>query len=971
MTPPDGLAPLVQRFTQNLDDYMSSRFNETQTRIDFIDPLLGLLGWDVNNVAGQPEAYREIVHEDRIRVGGGTKAPDYGFYLGGDRQFFLEAKKPSVNIRNSINAAVQLRRYAWSANMPLGLLTDFEEFAVYDCRVEPKASDDPGTALLIYMRFDEYEARWDEISSLFSRDSVVDGSLQSFARSSARIPGTRTVDDAFLRRISEWRGELATDLATRNALSQRELNFAVQLTIDRIVFLRIAEDRGTETYGGLADAAEKGDPYEALLELFQAADDRYNSGLFHFSSERNRNSDHDQLTPTLQVSAALIRKIVSSLYFPESPYEFSVLPVEVLGQIYEQFLGSTITLADATTAVVEEKPEVRKAGGVYYTPSHVVDFMVEQTVGAYLKGKRPGPRGGSSKVTIVDPACGSGSFLLGAFQYLLDWHRDQYLADGAGRHTERIYQGEGGRWHLTIDEKKRILLNNIYGVDVDPQAVEVTKLSLMLKVLEGETEGALSRQMALFNERVLPDLEKNIQCGNSLVGPDFLTANQLSLMDDDDFHRINIFDWREAFPSVFARGGFDVVVGNPPYIDSEWMTKYRAEERTYCTEKYASASGNWDLFCVFIEKAMGIGANGGLVSLIVPNKLGSAAYAKQARNLLGRVNRLLAIRDYSSVDVFPVAVYPVVFVAQKVAPGRTSVEYQRMERSPNGLISIASRSKLKYSEHFGANRHTWAIFSDVNSSGLLAKLAAHPVLGDVSDVSGAATVAEAYEWKDLLSDLNGSEQMPPGAFKFLNSGMIDRYESHWGAKSCRYLGESYQRPILTASSFAQLKSRRRGQSKSPKIVIAGMTKHIECYGDNDCEIVAGKSTTVVSDTKEPLGYVLGLMNSRLIDYYYAQVFGGDRLQGGYLRVGPPQIRTIPIRCFENGTQADRALRDQITKNAWKASDLRIQRRRSRIDSDRRVVDAQLIAIEGRINSAVYELYGLTPAEIADVDASFA
>ena len=384
LTPPDGLAPLVQRFTQNLDDYMSSRFNETQTRIDFIDPLLGLLGWDVNNVAGQPEAYREIVHEDRIRVGGGTKAPDYGFYLGGDRQFFLEAKKPSVNIRNSINAAVQLRRYAWSANMPLGLLTDFEEFAVYDCRVEPKASDDPGTALLIYMRFDEYEARWDEISSLFSRDSVVDGSLQSFARSSARIPGTRTVDDAFLRQISEWRGELATDLATRNALSQRELNFAVQLTIDRIVFLRIAEDRGTETYGGLADAAEKGDPYEALLELFQAADDRYNSGLFHFSSERNRNSDHDQLTPTLQVSAALIRKIVSSLYFPESPYEFSVLPVEVLGQIYEQFLGSTITLADATTAVVEEKPEVRKAGGVYYTPSHVVDFMVEQTVGAYL-----------------------------------------------------------------------------------------------------------------------------------------------------------------------------------------------------------------------------------------------------------------------------------------------------------------------------------------------------------------------------------------------------------------------------------------------------------------------------------------------------------------------------------------------------------------------------------------------------------
>ncbi len=175
------------------------------------------------------------------------------------------------------------------------------------------------------------------------------------------------------------------------------------------------------------------------------------------------------------------------LHYPESPYEFSVLPVDVLGQVYEQFLGSVIHLEDGHTATVEQKPEVRKAGGVCYTPTYIVDYIVENTVGKLLEGKRPGPRGGASKLKIVDPACGSGSFLIGAYEYLLNWHRDRYLEDGPEKHRDRLYEGRGGEWHLTIDGKKRILLNNTYGVDIDPQAVEVTKLSLLIKVLEGES----------------------------------------------------------------------------------------------------------------------------------------------------------------------------------------------------------------------------------------------------------------------------------------------------------------------------------------------------------------------------------------------------------------------------------------------------------------------------------------------------
>jgi hypothetical protein len=225
-----------------------------------------------------------------------------------------------------------------------------------------------------------------------------------------------------------------------------------------------------------------------------------------------------------------------------------------------------IRLTEGHQAKVEEKPEVRKAGGVYYTPTYIVDYIVKNTVGKLCAGKRPRQ---IDSIRILDPACGSGSFLLGAYQYLLDYHRDWYQKDGTGKHTKEIYQGRGGQWYLTIQEKKKILLNNIYGVDIDPQAVEVTKLSLLLKVLEGENQDTLERQMKLFRERALPDLESNIKCGNSLTGPDFYNGHQMSFFDED------AFEWRSEFAEIIGKGGFNIVIGNPPYLYSCLFRRYR------------------------------------------------------------------------------------------------------------------------------------------------------------------------------------------------------------------------------------------------------------------------------------------------------------------------------------------------------------------------------------------------------------
>src|SRR3989337_4117791 len=201
MCVPQELPELDERFHANRAAYRSGQYNETQLRREFIDQFFQLLGWDVNNKNGYAEAYKDVIHEDSIKIGGLTKAPDYCFRIGGVRKFFVETKKPSVNLKDDIAPAFQLRRYAWSAKLPLSILTDFEEFAVYDCRVKPNKTDKASTARILYLAYTEYAQRWDEISQIFSRDAVLKGSFDKYAESSKVKKGTASVDDAFLKEM--------------------------------------------------------------------------------------------------------------------------------------------------------------------------------------------------------------------------------------------------------------------------------------------------------------------------------------------------------------------------------------------------------------------------------------------------------------------------------------------------------------------------------------------------------------------------------------------------------------------------------------------------------------------------------------------------------------------------------------------------------------------------------------------------
>ena len=369
-----------------------------------------------------------------MKIGDTTKAPDYLFRVGTAARFFVEAKKPSVNLKESYAPAYQVRRYAWTARLALSILTDFDEFVVYDTRVEPSKDDNPTTARHLYLPYTDYADKWDMIAALFHREAVLDGTLDRFTQEVKAPKGSLPVDKAFLASINSWRDLLAKNIYLWDkTLSTRDLNYAVQMTLDRIIFLRIAEDRGIEVYGRLQELLKGGEVYKRLLRLFEQADNKYNSGLFHFAEERNRPGAPDTLTLNLYIDDEVLKKIIRGLYYPDSPYEFSMLPVEVLGNVYEQFLGKVITIGARDKVTVEEKPEVRKAGGVYYTPQYIVDYIVAKTVGKLLEDKTPRQ---AEKLRILDPACGSGSFLIGAYQYLLDWHVQEYVAAG----PQKLYE---------------------------------------------------------------------------------------------------------------------------------------------------------------------------------------------------------------------------------------------------------------------------------------------------------------------------------------------------------------------------------------------------------------------------------------------------------------------------------------------------------------------------------------------------
>jgi type I restriction-modification system DNA methylase subunit len=963
MAVPKKVSELIERFDRNLNAYKQGRYNETQLRLEFINPFFEELGWDITNKQGYAEAYKEVVHEDAIKVGGATKAPDYSFRIGGTRKFFLEAKKPSVDIKYDIHPAYQLRRYAWSAKLPLSILTDFEEFAVYDCRVKPVKTDKASHSRILYFTYTDYIKRWEEIAGIFSREAILKGSFDTYVESKKTKRGTAEVDTAFLQEIERWRDLLARNIALRNPnLSHRELNFSVQRTIDRIIFLRICEDRGIEFYGKLMALQNGTRIYQRLFQLFRQADDRYNSGLFHFRPEKERPEDSlDRLTPDLNIDDRVLKEILKNLYYPDSPYEFSVLPADILGQVYEQFLGKVIRLTPGHHAVVEDKPEVRKAGGVYYTPTYIVDYIVKQTVGKLVEGKKPGPRGAVSKLKILDPACGSGSFLLGAYQFLLNWHRDEYIKDDpekwvTGR-KPRLYQKDTGEWKLTTDERKRILLNNIYGVDIDPQAVEVTKLSLLLKVLEGEDEQTIFQQLVLFHQRVLPDLASNIKCGNSLIGPDFYQGQQMSLLNEEEMYRINAFDWNTEFPEIMNNGGFGAVIGNPPYVFSR--EQLSQAQRKYFSAKYSASWEKHNTFMLFMELMLRLLNKKGQGGFIVPNSWLTIESAHLLRGIFITHLNIIADLNYTVFD--RVSMEPCIFII-------SGIEL----RDP--VLALRADSKYKFTSQqlLQVARERWAKELDrriVFSYGADLMSIIDKVIGmskSIGEIFEVRSGLQAYERgkgnplqtaEDVKNHIFDREKWEnEQSFRYLQGRDVRRYHLNWSGKWLQY------GPWLSQPREFEIFSR-------PRVLLREITSDIPyclnatCLSDTYLNNKSILNVLHPEDDTEELKCFLGILNSRIMSLFYKQ-----RAVKSARKIFP-KVVIRNLRQFPYPNLSDSGKRSKLIQLVDRMQDLHKQLAEAKVAQAKTVLQRQIETTDRQIDELVYELYGLTNDEIEILEKS--
>ncbi len=956
----------VELFQRNLDQYRRAEYKEAQLRVEFLDPFFEALGWDVANRQGWAEQYKEVVNEDALKMSGATKAPDYSFRIGGVRKFFVEAKKPALSIKTDASAAYQLRRYAWSAKLPVSILSDFEEFAIYDCRQRPSDKDGANVGRINFFSYEQYLERLPEIYDVFSKEAVLRGSFDRFMQETRGKRGTTQVDAEFLKEIEGWRELLAKNIALSNPrLTLDELNDAVQRTIDRVIFLRMAEDRGTEEYGQLQrliktptsppsqGGDKRGGVYPRLIELCRQADAKYNSGLFDFAN--------DALTPRLKVDDDKLSAILADLYYPQSPYEFSVLGADTLGNVYEQFLGKVIRLTPSHQAKVEEKPEVKKAGGVYYTPTYIVDYIVKQTVGKLIAGKSPKE---IEKVHVLDPACGSGSFLLGAYQLLLDHHLAWYVqgdggqGTGDGKRAQPIYQSATG-WRLTTAEKKRILLNNIFGVDIDRQAVEVTKLSLLLKVLEGENQETLGKQLKLFRERALPNLDQNIKCGNSLIGWDYFAGKMFA--DAEEVKRVNPFDWEREFPQVFnplslplakgeqvGVGGFDCVIGNPPYVLLQILNE--PEIFKYLSNTYKAARYKIDTYQLFMEKGIGLSTLGGYLGYITPNSFLTNKHARELRQLILHNSNVELLRVFSyqvfrgaSVDT------SIIILNRTDRPNRAqTVEVVRSKASSDFEVDHqAQQTWLEHPDNF------FTLPSTAGTEELKLKMqqGSHR-LGEFATAYFGIQTYDRTQYVKVSSKARHFKPVIDGAniYRYALSSSREFVDFRPEAIKSGGKSEVYEQERIGV--------RQIGQVPVATIVPAGIYSLNTVY-----------NIFFTTKTEYELPFILGVFCSQAIRWYWRQSFFDQKQT--FPKIKKDALLSVPIPQINFDDPLDKSRHDQMVALVDQMLELNKRLRAANTQADHELIQRQIDATDKQIDALVYELYELTDEEIAIVEASAA
>jgi type I restriction-modification system DNA methylase subunit len=1004
---------LIADFREREAFYLSAEYQEAEARQDFIDKFWIALGWDVRHDREKNPYEQEVKVERGVQVVGGLaqKRADYAFALGPDyrtARFFCEAKKPSVKIREDRDAHFQTHRYGYGSKSKLSVLFDFQELVIVDCRRKPNIDFALTSAHRSYCYGDfEDEAKFGEIYWLFSREAVVTGKLDAYVAAMPKLKkggkqkdGKRgsdlqPFDDAFLDDLERYRSELARMLKNRNAeLDGDALTELVQRILDRLVFLRFLEDKLIETEHSVHQftQAGEGQVWPRFLAASRKLDVRYNGVVFKYHARLDDGS--------LVVDDADFLAICKSLGDEHSSYDFNTIPIHILGSIYERFLGTVITTTDKR-AKPELKPEVRKAGGVYYTPEYIVRYICEQTVGKLIEGKTPAQ---IEKMRFADIACGSGSFLLGIFDILLRHHGRWYAANPDAARKENLAPStknkkrrkefipavveREGLLCLTLEKKRQILLNNIYGVDLDSQAVEVAQLSLYLKLLEDETTASTRDDYLAFHEALLPPLGGNIKCGNSLVGTDILYG-QFEFSAEEE-RKLRPMDFESAFPQVFApkwrgadrvkddadgfhvevgpepqreavdyserkpvkeekpkpkpmSGGFDAIVGNPPYVPIEMMKDF---ERDFYCQRYPELQRKFDSSVIFILRALQLINSQGRVGFISSLTWQTGENFSELRRAMFTKGGVVTVVNLP-FDVFPDAY---VDTGIYILAGRPVPHFE--------IYSFPKKTKISALENIPFVRVDSALVQAPDYRVILNPAAQQIML--------RSSKAKHFV---LLGQITVSTQgLAANRFKRTTNRVADTdYSFGEQAQVLRY---EFARGEVTWTCMGEFASLKRFYEAEPKVLIRRViNRQDRLVATQFSERMVFKKDInpfVVSDPQTDVRYLLGILNSRLVSWLYVGT-SAIATKDDFRQTTLAELRNLPIRVLDMTIPAQKAQHDRMVQLVEQMLKTKAQVSTAKTESERTYLEDKCAGLDRQIDQLTYDIYDLTPEEVSLVE----
>lgn len=1001
---------LEATFRANEPFYLSPEFSEAQARKDFIDKFLVALGWDVNH-DHQRNPYEQEVKVEKNELGSQRRA-DYALFLAPnfrDVRFFVEAKKPHGEFGSPDNY-FQTIRYGWPNRTPFAILTNFDELHVLDCRFRPDISDTLSRVVERFAHTDYADVeKFGRIYWLFSREAVANQSLEKLAENRPKPKskafrralfkgGYHSIDESFLTELDEYRETLAGAFKAKNPdLGGEELTEVTQRTLDRLVFTRFLEDKFIEPHSIIANLGRDGHAWEDFVTASLRLDRTYNGIVF------KRHGILD--APGFQVVERDFARVCDSLSDPTSPYNFDAIPIHILGSIYERFLGKVI-VTKGNRAHVEEKPEVRKAHGVYYTPEYICRYIVENTVGKLIERKTPIQ---IAELRFADLACGSGSFLMGVFDLLLRYHT-KYYNENPTKAKKRDCVKRDGVLHLSLQKKREILLNNIYGVDIDRQAVEVAQLSLYLKLLEDETPGSAHAFQTEFHFSLLPSLNENIVCGNSLIGSEILVNPEIT---PEEAKKINPMDFEQRFPVIMRAGGFDAIVGNPPYVRQESLASIKG----YLESHYESFDSSADLYTYFMEKSLRLLKPGGLFSYIVSSSFLRTTYGEALRRYLKKEATVRGLVDFGGLPVFANAkdTYVCIPILTKGAvepPPRIDVCKIPSLSITNLTPYVAEHSFSVPSERF--SEEAWALLSDAEAAvfekvkragGPLGEYIEHKMFYGLKTGLNEAFAITAEQRLEILqhspSSANlikpflGGEDIRRYYFedygKFLivipsgwtrlemtraqdtSKGLSERHA--WG-----WLSQNHSEIAQHLFPFKKALRKREDQGDywwelrpcdyysslgAPKIIFPDICKGPRFCIDRSGIYLVNTAYCIGSDSL----YLLALLNSRLFWFAISNISIPFGTRGGQFRYRLiyQYIEKVPIRRIDLAAPADILLRDRIVGLTEEMLKAKGEPLAAQTDANKEFYERKCASLDHQIDSLVYELYGLTRDEIEIVE----